>query len=338
MSPSASPHQLRRRSRSRALGLVAAMVALAVLTAACGGTAGDGGGLAPTSGAGPVVFEDAAGPVELAAPAQRVVVLEWAYAEDALVLGVVPVGVADPKGYRDYVGAPPELPDDVADVGTRQSPSLERIRSLDPDLIVGATFRHDAIRDQLEDIAPTALFDAYRDDVTELDEALLTLGALGTALGRQDQAAGAEDRFRQVVADGAEALSTLPAEQRQVVVVQGYVADEVPIVRVFTDDSMTVQLLAELGLVNRWEQSGDEYGFTTTDLEGLTTVRDATLLYTASESQLERVGITENPLWQAWPPVQQGRDHALGGDAWTYGSVASAELIVERVVDALAPA
>lgn len=94
-----------------------------------------------TTEEGPIVLQDALGEVKLDKPAKRVVALEWTYAEDVLAVGVQPVGVADIENYKKWVNIEPKLDDQVADVGTRQEPSLESIAALEPDLIITATWR-----------------------------------------------------------------------------------------------------------------------------------------------------------------------------------------------------
>src|SRR5690606_18466930 len=65
----------------------------------------------------PREIEHAAGVTIIESIPERVVVLEWTYAEDLLALGIQPVGVADVAGYEAWVNVEPELGDDVVDVG-----------------------------------------------------------------------------------------------------------------------------------------------------------------------------------------------------------------------------
>ena len=64
-----------------------------------------------------------------AAP-KRVIAIEWDTVENLHVLGMAPVGAADMKGYDTWVAAP--RPRGMKDVGSRQSPSIERIAALKP--------------------------------------------------------------------------------------------------------------------------------------------------------------------------------------------------------------
>ncbi|PMC15367.1 hypothetical protein CJ230_11275 [Oligella urethralis] len=99
-------------------------------------------------------------PVGFSTPTQqkpRVVTLEYLPTEMLLQLGIIPVGVADIRGYKRWVGYQNELLAQSVSVGTRQQPVLEYIAALKPDLIIGVQFRHLSILSILEIIAPTLL-------------------------------------------------------------------------------------------------------------------------------------------------------------------------------------
>lgn len=327
--------------RRRALSFI--LIALVVAAAACGGSAGEtsgskgGGGGGSTaadsgdgSGAGSRTITAANGEVTLPAPATRIVALEWVYAEDALLVGVAPVGVADRKGYIGYVGGGPALPDGIVDVGTRQAPNLEQIRALQPDLILGMTMRHEPILSELEAIAPTALFDPYT-AASQLAEMEDTFEQIAAATGKVAEGETVLAELDATIVAASGSLAGLPADQRRILVVQPYVQNDIPVIRAFTDDAMAMELFERLGLTNAWTQPGDEFGFTTTDLEGLTTVRDVSVLYTADADDIGRGGFVGNPLWDQWSQVVDGRLHPLGADAWTYGGPASAEYLVAQL-------
>ena len=146
------------RTKRRLSVLLAAVTALA-LAAGCG-SAGEESGGGTRNGKrnskdtqGGLTVTDSRGQVSLEGPAKKVVALEWTYAEDLLAVGVEPVGVADIKGYHDWITAGPRLDDGVKEVGTRQQPSLETIRALEPDLIITSKHRAEANIDDLEKIA-----------------------------------------------------------------------------------------------------------------------------------------------------------------------------------------
>ncbi len=98
-------------------------------------------------------------PATANAAAKRVVAIEWDTVENLHMLGMAPVGAADMKGYDTWVAAP--RPRGMKDVGSRQSPSLERIAALRPDLIVVPDYRSTTNLSQLKRIAPVLVTHPY---------------------------------------------------------------------------------------------------------------------------------------------------------------------------------
>jgi len=338
--------RLRPRRAAAALATAAAL-----LLAACGDdddpAAGPSSSGAATSAAaddgtaggdgGPVTVTDGSGTeVVLDEPARRVVALEWTYAEDLLVLGVEPAGVADVDGYRGWV-ASPVLPADVADVGTRQEPSLERIAALEPDLIVSATFRHDGIRDQLEAIAPTLLFNPYPDGIDHLEEMRTTFSTLAAAVGRDAQAEAVLGDLDDKIDATAARLEQAGLAGAPVAVAQGALQQGTPVLRLFTANAMVSALLEEAGLTAAWSGPEEQYGFNTVDLEGLTALPDDAHLLTIAQSVSDPFtdAFPGNPVWDNLPVVRAGRVHPMGGDTWTFGGPASAGTFLDRVTTAL---
>lgn len=101
------------------------------------------------------------GTTEVPDAPQRIVVLEYSFVDTLAAVGVAPVGIADDEKrdsivpiYTNVIG------DEWTSVGTRKTPSLEVIASLQPDLIIADTGRHEAIYEALSEIAPTIVFDS----------------------------------------------------------------------------------------------------------------------------------------------------------------------------------
>lgn len=156
---------------SRTVRTIAAVAAVALLAAACG-TAGDATAETPAGnsaaedaaeGASPEAAEEPGtrtvshhqGETEVPAEPQRVVTLDSPHLDAALSLGVTPVGAVRSSvddGLPGYLG---DRVDGIEVVGTIEEPDLEMIASLQPDLILSATVRHETIYDQLSQIAPT---------------------------------------------------------------------------------------------------------------------------------------------------------------------------------------
>ena len=82
-----------------------------------------------------IQITDSHGKYSFEEPPQRVVVLNWALAEQMLELGVKPVGMADIDGFSKHAHSP-QVPLNTVDVGKRLSPALPKIKQLKPDIIV----------------------------------------------------------------------------------------------------------------------------------------------------------------------------------------------------------
>lgn len=124
-------------------------------------------------------IQHALGTTEVPATPQRVVVLDTGELDTVLALGVKPVGAVEAiagEGYQAYFG---NLTEGITPVGTIAEPSLETIALLDPDLILSNKVRHEAIYEQLAQIAPTVF--AERVGVVWKDNFKLHAAALGKA-------------------------------------------------------------------------------------------------------------------------------------------------------------
>ncbi|MDA2804869.1 ABC transporter substrate-binding protein [Nocardiopsis suaedae] len=320
------------------IAVPAAALALALTTAGCGaagdqaGTAdGDGG----QNGGGAVTLEHTLGELELDAPAADVVALEWTYAEDLQALGVTPAGVADIGGYDKWVTAGPRFDEGVKDVGTRGAPSLESIRALDPDLIITSELRSGENLEQLQDIAPTLVFDPYSAD-SEYAEMRSTFATIGTAVGKEDEAekvlGDLDTRLEELKGELADA----GADGAEVTVARGYTADGAAVVEVLTGSTVPGALLGELGLANAWTADADAYGMSKVDVEGLTEVQDSHLVYVAAEDDNVFTGeLDGNALWQDLEFVMEDRVHALDPGTWYFGGPLSSRQVAEEITAAL---
>lgn len=320
--------------------LLAAVTALA-LAAGCGAAGDESGGGAkngerPNKGTeGALTVTDSRGEVSLDAPAKKVVALEWTYAEDLLAVGVEPVGVADIDGYHDWITAGPRLDKGVKEVGTRQQPSLETIRALEPDLIITSLHRAEANIDDLEKIATTLMFDAYQGN-DQYAEMRSTLRQIGAAVGRSDAADKALKDLDTHLAEARGALREADLHGTEVTVARGYTTDGAAVSEVMTEATIPGALLPKLGLVNAWKQKADAYGMSKIDVEGYQPVQDSTLLYVAAEN--DDVFTTQyagNALWKRLDFVRGDRVHALDPGTWYFGGPLSTAQIADEYVRAL---
>ena len=124
-------------------------------------------------------------PATADAAAKRVVAIEWDTVENLHMLGMAPVGAADMKGYDTWVAAP--RPKGMKDVGSRQSPSLERIAALKPDLIVVPDYRSTKNLSQLKQIATVLVTHPYPGSGTQFNAMVSDFRRLADAVGRRSR-------------------------------------------------------------------------------------------------------------------------------------------------------
>ena len=195
--------------------LTAAAAGLVLLaTAACGSPAATTGA-ATTSAAAqeagfPLTMEHTMGSTTIEAAPKRVVALDPSYIDAALLLEADLVGYVqyrqDPNApFAPYLGDVADATKDSVNVGTLAEPNLEKILELQPDLIVSAKVRHEALYSQLSKIAPT-IFSVSTGPTWKENVVFL-----GEALGKKDKAEELvkeyEDRAARV---GAEILAKKP--------------------------------------------------------------------------------------------------------------------------------
>ena len=284
--------------------------------------------ISTTTSAG-TVTNHGAGELRFEEPPQRVVALNWWLVEHLLALGVVPVGVADAEGYRQWVDQP-TLPDTVKSVGARQSPNLEAIRSLEPDLIL-VTGHMAAAVPALETIAPTLAQTTYEADSNPWDKAREHLLTLGRILGR-------EERAQAVIAEAEQELAAI----RQQLASAGLDGQTVFLVR-FLDDrrlrihgenSMLHQALVQAGLTNAWDRATNLWGFTPGTLADLGGHADAWLIFVRPWPEADRERLEASNLWPYLPMARSGRITGVG-PVWTFGGVLSVPRMARMLADQL---
>ncbi|SDE19243.1 iron complex transport system substrate-binding protein [Paenibacillus sp. UNCCL117] len=157
----------------KALRLGMALLLIGVLAACGSGAAGSTGGSggqaggeksntgapAPSdTGTGKErTIQHAMGTAKLSKQPERVVVLFNGMVDNAVALGVKPVGAVESWEEKPWYKFLRDKMDGVKNLGEETQPNLEAIIALKPDLIIGAKSRHEKIYPQLSGIAPTVM-------------------------------------------------------------------------------------------------------------------------------------------------------------------------------------
>ncbi|WP_202410006.1 ABC transporter substrate-binding protein [Halobacillus litoralis] len=285
-----------------------------------------------------VTIEDANGEQTIEGTPKKVVVLEWTYAENLQALGMEPVGVAGLDQYGDWVNVGIPFSEEVEDVGTRQEPNLEAISRLNPDLIIGVDFRHNAIKEDLESIAPTVMFAPYSEEAAQ-DQFQNMKDEFNTMAKIVDK----EDKAEQVLSDMENTfkeqqtrLEEAGKDGMNYVITQAFTMQETPTLRLFTDNSMVAQIMNSMGMKNDYESEKLEvYGYTETTVEALQNYQDSNFFYIVQEEDnIFENQLAGNPVWENLAFVKEDRTYQMPGDAWTFGGPLSAEVLAEQVVNA----
>jgi iron complex transport system substrate-binding protein len=238
----------------------AALAAVAALTAAgcsttstSAGSAGSGAlGGSAAADAFPVTIEHALGETTIEAEPQRVATLGWVDQDHALALGVVPVGAIEISWGGNEQLSTPWFDEALEELGGEQparysdadGAPVEEIAELAPDLILatnsGITPKE---YQQLSKIAPVV---AYPGDpwLTTWEE---TLELVGTALGREEQAAEVREETTAAMAQAAE-------ENPQIVgktfIFAALATTDMSKIDFYLPGDNRPKLLADLGMVN----------------------------------------------------------------------------------------
>lgn len=276
-----------------------------------------------------ITVTDSRGQQSFESVPERVVALNWSMAENLVELGVTPVGVADVAGYRKWV-VQPELPESVVNVGKRSEPNMERIASLDPDVIILSTDQS-GLAEKMSRVAPVLFFDAFRKDHSNAEKAREIFLELGRLLEREEQAQHQLDmlearfiwlrgRIRDHFGD------TLPE-----VTSVGFASPTV--VRVFGRNGMPWYALRQLGLESAMPQPRSQWGQTQREVADLKRLnREDVLLY--FKPTVLAGDLLEKPLWNALPVVEAGRVAPVA-PSWVYGGAMSLRYLAENMTDAL---
>ncbi|GLR12216.1 iron siderophore-binding protein [Chitinimonas prasina] len=256
----------------------------------------------------------------------RVLTLEYHATEMALALGIVPVGVADPKGYARWVGVGKDQLRHVASVGNRQQPSIEAMARLQPDLIIAVGFRHASLRGLFERIAPTLMLPNPEQD--GLAGVYSDYRSVGAALGLASRAEQALQQLDAQIATERLRLQAAGWAGKPLAILQGL--GGVSQMWAFAGNSVPGGIQKALGLTGPWMGITARQGVDTKTVEDLLSL-DTTLALLSDG----RPGASKSTIWQQVPAVKQGRLIELPAGLWPFGGPVSTPNLVHALSSAL---
>ena len=273
------------------------------------------------------------GETQVPANPQRVVTLDGNYLYNALVLRIQPIGsVAWFNAAHRRAGfatIEPYLRDraqEVTILGYDGKADLEKVLLLKPDLILG-TNTHEAIYEQLSQIAPTVLCDYSVDNFSWED----IMRFSGDVFGKSQNAEKLLDDYYQRTQELRQKLRQergKPVSTIQVSAIRPMSNGA----RLITKTALGGSVMEDVGLSRPPEQDRD--GFTQTISYEWIPHMDGDVIFVISyymdEDSVEQVNQLKNqPLWSQLEAVQQGKVYPVNGLHWYGGNIVRANLVLD---------
>jgi len=323
-------------ARARQLAATASAVVAMMGFAACGaeshdsnastaaqegtGSTADASAGSATAQAFPRTVTHHKGETTLEARPERIVALDNSLVEAVLALGGNVVGGI--CSYRDVTTCPPYLGragEEIDDVGPLESPNLEAIAALRPDLIVSATVRHEALYDELARIAPTIFVETtgptWKDNIRLMGEAL-------GAENRADERLTAYEQRAAVL--GAEINAKAGNPKLSIVrFLDGPT-------RLYANKSFSGIVLADMGLARPKAQDIEDFAVEIGEEEIRKADGDHIFVTVYSKGEENKERFERNPLWRSLSGVKAGNVHEVEDAIWmTSVSLQGAELMMD---------
>ncbi|MDN7931522.1 iron-siderophore ABC transporter substrate-binding protein [Burkholderia metallica] len=328
--------------RRHALGILAALGA-----AGCGALCASSGAVAAAVQRvrAPDAVSPAGNPVVSQASAtmpvrpQRVVALDFMFAESVIALDLVPVGMADTAFYPGWLGYRSDLLANVIDIGSRQEPGLEAIAAVKPDLIIGVGFRHAPIFEALDRIAPTILFQFSPNvsdggvPVTQLDWMRRIFRTIGAVTGRDARAQAVEAQIDAGIARNAARLAAAGRHGERIALLQDLgLPDRY---WAYTGNSTSAGLARALGL-DPWPRKPTREGTLYVTSADLLRQRELAVLFvTASGLDVPLSAKLDSPVWRFVPAMKEHRIALVERNIWGFGGPMSALKLADVMTDTM---
>ena len=297
--------------------------AITALLAGCGNTNTTNQTVATTTNnANAITIQDTIGTTTLPAPAQKVVALEWSFADDLLALGITPVGIADddkPEAMSKLAGKDIEY----MPLGKRETPDLEKITEASPDLIIADSDRHTKIKDQLDQIAPTIVLNSRKGSYAEsIDD----FKVIAKAVGKEKEADARVKQHDQIMADLQKQVKAMGSKKVLIGVARKDGFD------VHTSDSYAGQVMTEMGFTNAISNTDEPY--VELSLETLTTLDPDVIFIATDDSEAITNKWKETPVWKNLKAAKNNQVFMVDRDIWTrFRGITPAEKIGQNALD-----
>lgn len=275
-----------------------------------------------------ITIHDSEGEKTFSKVPERVVVLNWDLIEQVLELDVTPLGGPNIEGYNTWV-AQPHASEQVADIGTRAEPNLEKVAALKPDVIIAASPQKDLL-DSFSEIAPVVLLENYQGDYDAGEQAIANFRTLAKLFKKE---ALAEAKLEQLHSDLASLKQQLEQSFGQELpsVLPARFGSETTVF-LYTENSSSDWVLKQLGLKNALPLPPTLWGTKQMRIDQLKDLTDAYFLYILPFN--EEAKLKKSFLWQAMPFVRAKHYNSVA-PVWSFGGAMSLRYTAEAYTKSL---
>lgn len=240
----------------------------------------------------------------------KVVVLDNGALDNLLALGVTPVGAASIIAVEDGFASYLKGTDGITNVGTVEQPSLETIASLKPDVVIGIKDTHEAIYEQLSQIAPTVFTEVGGAEWEQ------NLAVHATIVGKVEESKKLIEQLNTRI----EELRTKLGDSIDVTEVS-LLRPRKDRVSVYLKPSFTGGIVEKVGIKRPAVQDrDDDFNFNVTEEQIADLDGDVIILFgRESEQEYFNEKINTNPLWKTLKAVQNNQVYTADWEVWLSG-------------------
>ena len=260
---------------------------------------------------------------------KKVVALDWVLSETVLSLGVELEGIADAKGYQQWV-VKPELNQGVTDVGSRREPNLELLTRLKPDVILISEHMAAAYH-QLNKIAPVLVYSVYSQKKQPIESATAITLSLGKLFDQEQRAQQIIADTKQRLHDNGEKIQAAGNSDKPLIFAR-FINDKT--LRIHSQGSLAQATIQAMGLKNDWQEPTNLWGFSTTGVVRLAEHQQTNVMLFGPLTENEKNQLTQSALWQAMEFTRTDSVYELPS-IWTFGGLIAAQRFSDHITELL---
>lgn len=253
----------------------------------------------------------------------RVVALELSYVDALSTIGVTPVGIADDNDATRIIPPVRARIGTYTSVGLRQSPNLEIVSSLKPDLIIADPVRDKDVLGQLPNIAPTVILPSLQETY---QQDLDSMTVIGQAMDQCTKMQARIDQHKKLMKDLATKVPSSETRKFLFAVTwdKGFNAHN--------SEAYTPGVLQALGLKSALQGTpGNPYNDMT--LETLVAANPQ-IMFIAPQTQVTVFdGWKKNSLYSTIDAAKNNQVYTVDQTIWSkFRGITSAELIAQEAI------